>query len=143
MTPEGPTPTGCLARIGLAAVIAGGAILAVVLTVLVPPWVEATSQRQVGLYFSHHVKVKEQHFVGYDVLLSGSKGKMAEPAHSITSGETFDVTEFRIFWPLLFSEWATIVIGAIGFYAVCSRRLRGGRTTPDVGTAAIPEPGVK
>ena len=137
MNRPSPAAIGCLSRIGLATLIAGGTFLALIGTLLVPPWVEAVSQRQVGLYVSHHVKVKEQHFVGYDFLFSDSKWQRTGPVSPPASGQTFDVTEHRICWPVLLAEWSVVVLGALGLLVVLSRRLRIG-TVLQHGAAASP-----
>jgi hypothetical protein len=129
--------TGCLARIGLAMVIAGSSLCALILTLLVPPWVEVEARRSQGLLWAQGGEALQQRFEGYDFLFSHSKQERTEGERQPYLGAVWDVTEHRIFWPLLYGEWAMILVGAVGVYAVCSWRLRVG-TSPQ--TTAQPSP---
>ncbi|OAI41466.1 hypothetical protein AYO40_03145 [Planctomycetaceae bacterium SCGC AG-212-D15] len=115
---------GCLSRIGLAAVIAAGTASILTATFLVPPWVEVKTQRQVGIFFSHHVKDYEQHFIGYDFIFSESKVNRTDPPGPRSSGYFFDATEHRIWWPVLMVEWTVVVVAAVALFAFLSWRLR-------------------
>jgi hypothetical protein len=92
------------------------------LTMLLPPWVKVRCQRKELLYFTLHVKDYERAFAGYDFLFAGAKWEAQEPPMLTTPGETFDVTEYRIFWPALLAEWVAICLAAVCLIVVLSRR---------------------
>jgi hypothetical protein len=91
---------------------------------LLPPWVEVKCQRQELLYFSVHVKDYGQTFMGYEFLFADRKWETVGPPTTPASGQTFDVTEYRIFWPLLVGEWVVICLAAGYLFLMLSRRLR-------------------
>jgi hypothetical protein len=115
--------TGCLSQIGLAAIIGFGTMSVLAWTVLVPPWVRVTCQRQELLYSSREVKVYEATFVGYDWLLADEKWRRIAPP-AVASGQLFDATEYRICWPVLIVEWVVVGAAAGCLFVVLSRRLR-------------------
>jgi hypothetical protein len=116
--------SGWLSQIGLATLVTCGTLLILALTVSLPPWVKVKCQRQELLYFSQHVKDYERSFAGYDFLFAGPKWESQGPPIATTPGQTFDVTEYRIFWPVLFGEWVVICLAAVSLFVVLSRRLR-------------------
>jgi hypothetical protein len=113
-----------LSQIGLATLVTCGTLLILSLTVLLPPWVKVKCQRQELLYFSRHVKDYERTFVGYDFLFADRKWETVGPPTAPASGQTFDVTEYRIFWPVLVGEWLVSCLAAGSLFVVLSRRLR-------------------
>jgi hypothetical protein len=120
--------SGFLSYIGLATLITGGTLLIAFLTVLLPPWVKVKCQRQALLFgFSNHVKDYERTFVGYHFLLGSSKWQTVGPPTARLAGQTFDVTEYRIFWPVLIGEWLLLSLAAGYLFVVLSRRLCVGR----------------
>ena len=122
-----PAPeSGCLSQIGLAALVIFATLAALSLTMLVPPWVKAKCQRQGVLYYSQQVKVYERTFVGFDFLFAGRKWQRIGPTTAVGSGQTFDVTEYQILWPVLVGEWIVIMAVAGYVFVVRSRRLRVG-----------------
>ena len=127
-----PSPaSGCLSVIGLATLITCGALMTIALTVSVPPWLKVETQRREVLYFSEHVKDYEQTFVGYDSLFASSKWQSTGPTAPRAPGQYFDVTEYRIWWPLLTGEWFVIACVASVLFVVLRARLhRPGTTSP-------------
>ncbi len=119
-----------LRRIRLATLVTRGTWLILFLTLLLPPWVKARCQRKELLYFTLHVKDYERAFAGYDFLFAGSKWEAQEPPMLTTPGETFDVTEYRIFWSVLLCEWVVICFAAVCLLVVLSRRRRRVATKP-------------
>jgi hypothetical protein len=115
--------TGCLSHVGLATLIAFGTLSVLGLTVLLPPWARVRSQRQELLYFSKEVQVYEKTFAGYDWLFAESKWQTNAP-RVVASGQFFDVTDYRIYWPLLVAEWVAVGLGAACLFVLLSRRLR-------------------
>jgi hypothetical protein len=120
-----PSASGCLSQIGLAALIACGTFLIVTLTVLLPPWVAVKSQPR--SYLSDHVKEDyDQTFVGYDFLFAGPKWETLELPTTEAKDGTFDVRQYRIFWPLLVGEWVVICVAAGSLFVVLSWRMQVG-----------------
>jgi hypothetical protein len=122
-----PSAHGCLSRIGLACVVSLGALWLLGVATVLPPWVKVKCQRRQVLYWSEQVKIYEQEFAGYDLLTSKSKWQTIGPATSPSSETYFDVTEYRVYWPLLAAEWAVICLAAIGVFVWLSRRLSASR----------------
>jgi hypothetical protein len=113
-----------LRQIGLATLVTRGTCLMLFLTLLLPPWVKVRCQRKELLYFTLHVKDYERAFAGYDFLFAGAKWEAQEPPRLTTPGDTFDVTEFRIFWSVLLAEWVVICFAAVCLIVVLSGRRR-------------------
>ncbi|HQR42489.1 MAG TPA: hypothetical protein PLX97_07385 [Gemmatales bacterium] len=111
-----PKPTsssqGCFGVVGVGVVSIVVGIIVWWLLYQYPPWIKAKSQYQQVLYWSKWVKDHETQFVGYDHINSVAKQQVIKPAIR-ASGQLFDVTEYRIFWPLLWIEWA-VLCGLIG-----------------------------
>ena len=117
--------SGLLNQIGLARLHFWGAFVIFALTVLPPPWLKVKCQRKDLLYYSGYVKDSEPTFVGYDFFFAGPKWESPEPPVGTTPGETFVVTEYRIFWTVLLAEWVVIVLAACILFIVFSQRQRG------------------
>ncbi len=113
-----------LRQIGWATLVTRGTWLILFLTLLLPPWVKARCQRKELLYFTLHVKDYERAFAGYDFLFAGTKWEAQEPPMLTTPGDTFDVTEYRIFWPVLVVEWVVICFVAVCLIVGLSQRRR-------------------
>jgi hypothetical protein len=124
--------SACLSQIGLAALIAFGTASFVVVTALLPPWVEVKTQRQQTLWFTQHVKDHQQRFAGYDVLFAGAKWERVESPRQRASGDFYDATEYRICWPVLVGEWVVLGLSALTAFVVLSRRLRRERQNAPV-----------
>jgi hypothetical protein len=121
--------SGCFAQIGFTTIFACGTLLVLGLTILFPPWVEVRSQKRQVLYWSTHVRDYEQTFVGFDWLFADAKSRTIGPPTQPMSEQFFDVTEFRLYGPVLVAEWVAIGLVAIYLYVTLSRRLRIGRSS--------------
>lgn len=129
-----------LRQIRLATLVTRSTWLILLLTLLLPPWVKARCQRKDLLYFTLHVKDYERAFAGYDFLFAESKWEAQEPPVLMTPGEKFDVTEYRIFWPVLLCEWVVICLAAVCLLVVLSRRRRRVTRKPVKGAVEQPAP---
>jgi hypothetical protein len=93
-----------------------------VVTHLYPPWVRVKSEYQQALYWPTWTRDVEREFVGFDYVDSEAKKNKEEPKHPRSSGEAFQVTEYRIDWPKLWAERFVIVgVIAVGGYLLCGR----------------------
>lgn len=113
-------PVGCWSMLAAALIL--------VPTILFPPWMEVRTQRSGGLFFSEHVKDIYSSFAGFDFLLSKTLWKDG-PSREPSFGEHFEVTVYRIIWPMyfvmLFGESLFLWAGAVGIdFALGRRRWR-------------------
>jgi hypothetical protein len=104
----------------------GGTVFGI-LTILLPPWVEVKSRRQVGLYLSHWVKDEDPHFVGYDFLFANEKWSSVGPPAPTYSGAVYSMTEYRIYWPLILVQGAVVLLL---WTSACVVLVWGARVTP-------------
>lgn len=124
---------GCLKRTGRAGICGAIALLVLGLCLLYPPWQRVRSQRQQVLYWSRWVKDYEREFVGYGHTHSEA-GQHEDWPNNPSSGALFDVTEYRIHWPLVFTEWAIVC----GLIAGSAHFVRKRRTATSAKTADAP-----
>jgi len=99
---------------------------------LIPPWLEVKTQRQQTLWFSQEKKIYERTFVGFDYLYSDAKAQAIQQPGPRSSGDYFDVMEYRIWWPMLVGEWVIIGFATICLCVVLSRRRQVGPQPPEV-----------
>lgn len=113
---------GSLRRIGRTGLCGMIAVLVLGLCLVYPPWMRVRSQRQQVLYWSRWVKDYESEFAGYGHTFSEA-GQHEDWPKNPVSESFFDVTEYRIHWPLLIAEWA-VICGLIagGAHVVRKRR---------------------
>jgi hypothetical protein len=118
-------PVGCLTFL-----VAG---VIIVSTILFPPWLEVRAERREILYFTERVEDLESRFAGFDYVLSPEKWKWKDErrfTYATTGWKKsghFEVTEYRIFWPMLFGEWLFLGVGVVGIGFALRRRRRRDR----------------
>jgi hypothetical protein len=101
------------------------AVAVIVPTILFPPWLAVRTERRELLYRSERVKDLYRWFAGFDYLLASEKWKWKDESRLVrAASERFEVTEFRIFWPMLFGEWLLLWGGVIGIRFALRRRRR-------------------
>jgi hypothetical protein len=115
-------PAGCASL-----VIAVGII---VTTILFPPWLEVRTERREVLYYSEHVEDLYSSFAGFDYLLSAEKSKEKDKrvfdyaTYGWGKYGHFEVTVYRVYWPMIIGEWLFLGLGAMGIRFALRRRGR-------------------
>jgi hypothetical protein len=140
LRPRSPTlpsraPVGCASLF-----VAVGII---VTTILFPPWLEVRTERRELLYYSEHVEDLYSSFAGFDYLLSAEKWKERDKRRFdyATYGwgkyGHFEVTVYRVFWPMIVGEWLFLGVGAVGIGFALRRR--GKRILEAIKSKGLPD----
>ena len=99
-------------------------------TILFPPWLEVRTERREVLYWSEHVKDLHSSFAGFDYLLSAEKRQEKDirrfdyATYGWAKYGHFEVTVYRIFWPMIVGEWLFLGVGAMAIGLALRRRGR-------------------
>ena len=103
-TPTSSQPSSLVGQFGWAVLIGFLSLLAIALTILVPPWLEVPCLRRQALWWSERVEVLDTSFAGFDFFWAKWN---IPPGHA--ANELFEWTDFDIYWHVLFAEWAVII----------------------------------
>jgi hypothetical protein len=128
------------ALVGCASILV--AVGVVVPTILFPPWLEVRTERREVLYYSEHVKDLYSSFAGFDYLLSAEKRKEKDKrsfdyaTYGWGKYGHFEVTVYRVFWPMMVGEW--LFLGVVAMGIGFDLRRRGKRIREAIESKGLP-----
>jgi hypothetical protein len=119
------------------------AVSIIVPTILFPPWLEVRTERREVLFYFEHVEDLHSSFAGFDYLLSAEKWKENDKrrfdyaTYGWAKYGHFEVTVYRVFWPLLVGEWLFLGVVAMGIGFALRRR--GRRIREEMKPTGLPD----